>query len=268
MLWACLLLPSLPLDVFARSLSTPDAARPFAVTTVGHYRRIVAANAAALDAAIVPEQLVSASLVLASDLVLRDRDPQLESAALAGVATWATQFTPAVSLAPPNGVLAEIGGSLRLFGGLKRLVIELARGAQDLGYSARLALAPTPLAALLFPRAECNVTAVRLPLLDDALAPLPLAHLDVAPDILAMLAAAGVTTFGQACALPRAGLARRVGAGFVALLDRARGLVPDPRVPFVPPPRYAGRLDLPAPVANVEALAFATNRLVHELAGW
>jgi protein ImuB len=37
---------------------------------------------------------------------------------------------------------------------------------------------------------------------------------------------------------------------------------------FVPPPRYAGKLDLPAPVANVEALAFAVNRLVVELAGW
>src|SRR4029453_10302526 len=197
MLWACLLLPSLPLDVFARSLSPADAARPFAVTTGGHYPRIVAANAAALDAAIAPKQLVSASLVLAPDIVLRDRDLELECAALAGVATWATQFTPVVSLAPPDAVLAEIGGSLRLFGGLKRLTIELARGAHDLGYSTRLSLAPTPLAALLFARAECSVTANRLRLLDNTLAPLPLAHLDVAPDVLATLAAAGVTTFGQ-----------------------------------------------------------------------
>ena len=37
---------------------------------------------------------------------------------------------------------------------------------------------------------------------------------------------------------------------------------------FVPPPRYTGKLDLPAPVANVDALAFAVNRLVFELAGW
>jgi len=268
MLWSCLLLPSLPLEVFARSLSPADSARPFAVATGGHYPRIVAANAAALDAAIAPDQLVSASLVLAPGIVLRDRDPQLESAALAGVATWATQFTPAVSLAPPNAVLAEIGGSLRLFGGLRRLTVELARGAQDLGYSARLALAPTPLAALMFARAECSVTAIRQSMLNDALAPLPLANVDIAPHVLATLAAAGVTTFGQACALPRAGLARRVGADFVATLDRARGLVPDPRLPFVPPPRYEGRLDLPAPVSNVEALAFAANRLVHELAGW
>jgi len=268
MLWACLLLPSLPLDVFARSLSPADAARPFAVASGGHYPRIVAVNEAARDAAIVPEQLVSAALARAPGIVLRDRDPQLEAAALAGVASWATQFTPMVSLAPPDAVLAEIGGSLRLFGGLRRLTGELARGAQDLGYAARLALAPTPLAALSFARAGSPVTTVRLPLPDDALAPLPLAHLDAAPEAVATLAAAGVTTFGQACALPRAGLARRVGADFVATLDRARGFVPDPRPPFVPPPRYEGRLDLPAPIANVEALAFATNRLVHELAGW
>jgi protein ImuB len=75
-------------------------------------------------------------------------------------------------------------------------------------------------------------------------------------------------TFGQACALPRAALARRVGAEFVATLDRARGLAADPRLPFVPPPRYEGKLELPAPVASIEALAFAVNRLVRELAGW
>jgi protein ImuB len=268
MLWACLLLPSLPLEVFARSLSLADAARPFAVATGGHSPRIVAVNDAARDAAIAPEQLVSAALARAPGIVLRDRDRRQETAALEAVAAWATQFTPAISLAPPDAVLAEIGGSLRLFGGLKRLTAELTRGARDLGYSTRLALAPTPLAALLLARADCPVTATRLSLLDSALAPLPLAHLDLAAEVIAMLATAGVTTFGQACALPRPGLARRAGADFVATLDRVRGLIPDPRPPFAPPARYRGRLDLPAPVANVEALTFATNRLVHELAGW
>src|SRR5206468_13082141 len=84
----------------------------------------------------------------------------------------------------------------------------------------------------------------------------------------ATLAAAGITTFGAACALPRDALARRVGADFVATLDRAQGLRADPRPPFVPPPRYEGKLELPAAVESVEALTFALNRLVHELAGW
>ncbi len=102
----------------------------------------------------------------------------------------------------------------------------------------------------------------------DALPPLPLSLTEADPAAVATLAAAGITTFGQACALPRAALARRVGADFVALLDRVRGLIPELRPPFVPPPRYAGKLDLPAPVASVDALAFAVNRLVLELAGW
>src|SRR5947207_12587682 len=95
MLWTCLLLPSLPLDIFARAQTPADEAKPFAVTTGGHYPRVVIANAAAASAGVCIGQLVSASLALAPDLVLRDRDPQAETAALAAVAAWATQFTPA-----------------------------------------------------------------------------------------------------------------------------------------------------------------------------
>jgi protein ImuB len=285
MLWTCLLLPSLPLDVFARGQTPADAAKPFAVTTGGHYPRVVIANAAAAAAGVCTGQLVSASLALAPDLILRDRDPQAEAAALAAVAAWTTQFTPAVSLAPPNAVLAEIGGSLRLFGGLPQIADQFANGARDLGYAARLAFAPTPTAALLFARTDksrvrydfsCSALGfasisrkvVSDPTFQSALAPLPLSQLDVEPEVIEFLAAAGITTFGQACALPRDALARRVGAAFVATLDRARGLAADPRPPFVPPPRYEGKLELPATIENVEALAFAVNRLVHELAGW
>jgi len=295
MLWTCLLLPSLPLDIFARAASPADAAKPFAVATGGRTPRIVSANAGARNAGIRTGQLVSASLALSPDLVLRDRDPDAETAALAAVATWATQFTPVVALAPPDAVLVEIGGSLRLFDGLPKLTALLSRGVRDLGYAMRSALAPTPAAALLFARAETangnrlsgsiagktGATCRQAPASEftaapmtnpqawfDALLPMPLSLLDADPAVVAMLAAAGVTTFGQACALPRAALIRRVGADFVALLDRARGLVPDPRLPFVPPPRYTGKIDLPAPVENVEGLAFAVNRLVFELAGW
>ena len=51
-------------------------------------------------------------------------------------------------------------------------------------------------------------------------------------------------------------------------LDRTLGRVPDPRAPFVPPPRFTGKLDLPAPVHDVEALGFGVHRLVRDLADW
>ena len=44
MLWACLLLPSLPLDVFSRAIAPEHADRPFVVASGGHYPRVVAAN--------------------------------------------------------------------------------------------------------------------------------------------------------------------------------------------------------------------------------
>ena len=156
MLWTCLLLPALPLEVYTRAQAPADGARPFAVTAGGHPPRVVAANAAAADAGIRSDQHVSAALALAPGIVLRERDPGAEAAALAAIATWATQFTPTVSLAPPNAVLAEIGGSLRLFGGLAHLAAQVARGVRDLGYTAHLAFAPTPTAALLFARAGEN----------------------------------------------------------------------------------------------------------------
>ena len=289
MLWCCLFLPSLPLEVFARA-QAPDDPRPFAVTTGGHYPRIVSASAAAAAAGIVPDQLVSAALALAPEVVLRDRDPAAEAAALASFATWVTQFTPMVSLAPPDALIAEISGSLRLFGGFPRLAARLAQGARDLGYTVRQAQAPTPAAALMFARARSDAAVrakgnaasgadpraaepsrrqsfERTPFLD-VLAHLPLAYLEVTRDVLATLAGAGITTFGEACALPRDGLARRVGGDFVTLLDRVRGLAADPRLPFVAPPVYQGALALPAPVGDAQALAFAANRLVHELTGW
>ncbi len=268
MLWACLLFPSLPLDVFARASAPADAARPFVVGSGGHYPRIVAINAAALAAGIRPGQLVSAALALAPELVLRDRDPDAEARALAQLATWTATFTPGTHLAPPDAVLADIGGSLRLFGGLPPLIARLASDVQAQGYAMRLGVAPTPGAALLLARAG-DPRPLRDPAqLAATLAPLPLALVDLDAATLRTLAEAGITTFGAAAALPRDGLARRFGAGLVATLDRALGRIPDPRPPFVPPPRFASCLELPAPVHDVEALQFGVHRLVQELSAW
>jgi protein ImuB len=268
MLWACLIFPSLPLDVFARAQSPDDAAHPFVVSSGGHYPRVVAANAAARETGIRTGQLISASLAFAPELKCRDRDADAEARALAQLATWALTFTPSAGLAPPNAIVAEIGGSLRLFSGLPQLVARLMEGTEALGYTARLGLAPTPGAALLFARASRIQPIFATAQLPELLAPLPLTLVDLDDALRTTLADAGVTTFGQAVALPRYGLARRGGTELVQTLDRALGRVADPRSPFVPPPHFASKLDLPSPVHDTEALGFGVNRLVQELATW
>ena len=268
MLWACLIFPSLPLDVFARAQSPEEAAHPFVVSSGGHYPRVVAANAAAREAGIHAGQLISAALAFAPHMRSRDRDADAETRALAQLATWALTFTPGAGLAPPDAVVAEIGGSLRLFSGLPPLLARLAGGAQTLGYAARLGLAPTPGAALLLARAGCTQPVTALAQLPELLAPLPLTQVDLDDALRTTLAQAGITTFGQAAALPRDALARRGGDELIRVIDRALGRVADPRPAFVPPPRFASRLDLPAPVRDAEALGFGVNRLVQELAAW
>jgi len=229
---------------------------------------VVAANACARAAGIRRDQLISAALAFAPGVVLRDRDASAEAAALAEVATLLLAFTPQVSIALPDAVLAEIEGSVRLFGGLTPLLERLAQCVQRRGYGTRMALAPTPTAALLLARAGLAEPVLDRHGLAAALAPLPLALLDFEAGTLATLKAAGVTTFGAAQALPRAGLARRFDQNVVDTLDRALGRAPDPRMPYAPPPRFERKLALPAPVDNVEALGFGVNRLVSELAGW
>src|SRR6185312_16059717 len=149
-------------------------------------------------------------------------------------------------------------------GGLARIVRRVEAGLRAHGFMPVTGVAPTPLAALALARAGDARPVLAVDDLASRLAPLPLAHFDVDAEALALLAAAGVTTFGAARALPRDGLARRCGPALPAMADRAL----DTRAPHVPAPRFASRLALPAPVHDAEALAFAVNRLVQSLSAW
>src|SRR5436190_21227786 len=202
MLWIALRLPDLPLEVYARAQSLDDALAPFAVTSGGSRPQIVVANATARDAGVKRGQPVAGALALVPGIVLRERDEAAEAAALEAVATWALGFTPTASLVPPRTVLAEIGGSRKLFGGLGRIVDAIALGLRARGHAARLAIAPTPLGADVLARLGHEAPVTTHDALRDALAAAPLAALDLDAKLVDTLAAAGVRTIGAADALP------------------------------------------------------------------
>src|SRR5947208_16859095 len=68
--------------------------------------------------------------------------PRLPPGTLEHVAAWACQFTPRVSLEPPQGLLLEVEGSLRLFGGLERLLERLREGLDAMELTGQLGVAP------------------------------------------------------------------------------------------------------------------------------
>lgn len=258
-------LPRLPLELYARGTLCPD---PQAVAETGpRGARIVLADAAAREAGVRRGMSVTAAHALCRQLILYPRAPEREAAALEGVAAWALRFTSFVSVASPVTLLLEVAGSLRLFGGLDVIVVQLRNGMEELGYHSRLAVAPTPRAALWLARARDGAVVQQRARLVDVLSPLPLQALNPDGKKLQALRGMGLRCVGDLLRLPRDGLARRLGKELVHELDRALGRAPDPRAAFVPPHVFHRSLSLPAEIDNVEALLFPIQRLVSELAG-
>ena len=178
--------------------------------------------------------------------------PSLPPEALAPIAAWACQFTPRVSLEPPQELLLEVEGSLRLFGGFDPLRQKLAAGLEALGYPFALATASTARAALW--RARGGGAAF------DSL-PIEVTHFDTG-----FLGSIGIATVGELAQLPRDGLAR-CDPRVLAELDQALGAAPEPRAFFVPPLCFRAALELPAAVAHAEGLLFGARRLLVQLEG-
>jgi protein ImuB len=217
------------------------------------------------------------------------------------LAVCAQRFTPRVSLVPPDGLVLEVKGSLHLFNGVEGLSRALASECASLGLKSMVALAPTPLAALVAARvshigdsladrsvshigdslADRSVSHIGDSLADRSVAPsfvvtepvrlvgqlmpLPLAALRWPQETLDRLARMGVRTIGQALRLPRAGFARRFGTDTLATLDRLTGRAPDPRDRFRARERFRRRRELNFELESHDGLLGALTPLLEEL---
>ena len=228
------------------------------------------ANSAAQAAGIREGQAVASARALAGELRVVERNPAAERETLERIAAWASQFTPMTCI-DVRGVVLDVATSLKLFGGHAKLTAAVRQGVRELGFHAALGVAPTPLAARLFARAEAHGRAVRSCTeqreLRDRVADLPLFLLDWPEQTLARLTDLGLVRMRDVMALPADGLSRRFGPETVIYLERLLGRCADPRVPHTPPQRFRARLELPADVDGVEALLFPLKRLLKELEG-
>lgn len=258
MLWLALHFPRLAVEVFA---AAPPAA---AIAN----QRVVMADEQAETAGLRPGMRLSSALGLVPGLVVRPYDPARQIATLATLACWAGQFSPQLSIASDTELVLEIGGSLRLFGGLPSLLARVQEDGTAQGFALRLGLAPTPLAAQWQARAGVAPAPLTPSSMQAMLAPLPVAVLDLAAIERQRLATLGLQHIGQLLALPTAALARRFGPALVQQLAQATGELPDLRPPFVFPEHFVQRLELPARVDHAAMLLFAARRLVMALAGW
>ena len=256
-------LPRLPLEACGRSAGH---AAPLAVVCDERADSpLLVANESARAAGIRPGMGLGAAAALVPRLEVLQRDPTLERAALEGLAAWAEQFTACISLAPPAGLLLEVGGSLRLFGGAAALRERIESGLRGLGFDASTGTAPTPAAAWLFARAGLSEPVPERSRLPGRLAEVPLACLDLPAPVLRDLESMGVRSFREGYRLPRDAASRRVGEALVDTMDRALGRRPEVLARYTAPPAFSRRLDFPAEVEDLAPIREALRRLLSEL---
>lgn len=198
------------------------------------------------------------------------------AAMLQRLCLYAQRFTSFVSIEPPNALLLEIRGSLRLFGSLERLQAGIDACWRGLALQAHSVTAPSTLAALWIARcvrlrSGAAVNGVPLCIEDAGTLPGHLAKLPIACtawDIkrLQTLRAMGVTRLGELLRLPRAGLARRLGAAAVLDLDIALGRQFAPRRAFVPRERFRARCDFETEIEHAAYLEKALEPLIERCA--
>ncbi|MFV8835314.1 DNA polymerase Y family protein [Aquisalimonas sp.] len=260
MLWFALQLPLFPIE----SLGHGTTSRAIGVI---EQRQITFLNHAAREVGIRPHMTPGEARALSDDILLLPRQRETEVRSLHHLAGWAYQFSGQVSPRTPNGLLLEVGGSLRLFGGLHTLCRGITEELEPLGHAYCYGIAPTPTAAWMLASGGVRRPVTRLADLPERLAPLPCAVLELPQAQQQALRGLGLQTLGDCLRLPRRDLARRFGRGLLLQLEHALGERPEPRHGHQPPQRFHRQLDLPAEAHDTRSVAFALQRVLRELTG-
>ncbi|MBA2660506.1 MAG: DNA polymerase Y family protein [Nitrosospira sp.] len=269
MLWIALHCPTLSLDWIERRF--PAALIPAMAATVrkGNQVYIQQANKPAQQRGVMAHQPLASALSLFPDLVVVENDPNEEMKALQEAAYAALRFTPHISM-QRSGLIAEVSGSLKLFGGLKKLCQSLNQAAAAQGLQLCVGIAPTSKGAWLLAqsaplRAVINGASTRFRLLLDSL---PIHLLESAQPHLEVIRGIGCKTLADLQRLPRSGIARRFGPDLPTELDRAYGDSPDPQLWLEVPEYFQQKIALMAQVESVELLSVTVQRMIEQMCGW
>ncbi len=273
MLWLALHLPQLSLEAFCATLDDAARRRPVALVAQHLVQNV---NRAAAERGVQPGAKRATALALAPDLLLAEADTARDAAALRAVAHAALAYTLSVTLHDAQTVLLEVQASLRLFGGLAALRQQLREALAPLGHQVQAAAAPTATGAALLAQWHpadrgdlvLGVHATDLKALQALLDQTPVWFLGPGREHWQALQGMGLHNLSDLHPLPRAGLARRFGAGLLDDLDRARGALADPRQWLTLPAVFDSRLELFARAETTDQVLHGASVLLARLVAW
>ncbi|MEK6675409.1 MAG: DNA polymerase Y family protein [Planctomycetota bacterium] len=206
------------------------------------------------------------SLLANRPVLVQPFTPDVDAANLTKLAHWATRFSPVVAVDQPDGLLLDIAGCEHLFGGEEPLAERIASSLEQLGFPCRLGVAPTFACAHAVARyGNQHIDYVSRDRVHVALAPLPVAALQVEQTVCEALNEVAVEKIGQLYPIPREELASRFGHELLRRLDQALGDVAEHIEPIVASQPIAVAKSFDGPVLHVEIVEAVVRELLSEL---
>ena len=266
MMWLAVHFPNLALEIFGfHQLDTP--------AVVLEDQKIHSLNEPARQMSIIAGSTLATAHSICPGIVHAQRDTELEQQRLTRLAEILYGFSAQVSLEKPQGVVLEIGGSLKLFGNHKTLSQKAQAICRELGHDNQASAATTPRAAIALSRAPSTsktwgMQAIRQVPLQSA--GLELAGVD--KQVIERLSNMGIQSLGPLLDLPASQLGKRFGKHLLAYIAQLKGDLPDPRINITPAVTFDGSLHLLQPLNNIQDLlerpGSPMQKLLRDLEAW
>ena len=197
--------------------------------------------------------------------------PALDRQALDALAQWALRFSPMVQVDPvcspaQGGLLMDITGCQRLFGGEENLLHQLRQALRRLGFTVRVVSAGTIGCAWAMAHygqqpEQCIPDGAEA----QAVAPLPAAALRLEEATVKALGEVGLRGIGQILPLSARSLRERFGPELPRRIDQALGRAWEAVEPVGQVSTPRALLELAGPVRDLEALKLGAQHLLGKL---
>ena len=233
--------------------------------------RVLDANAAAREHGVAPGMTDAEAVARCPRLTRRPASDEAVASARHALLDACLSVSPRVEdpglTAKAGGydVHVDVAGLGRLIGPDDAVGHRLVQRAHAVGLVARVGIADTRAAASVAARCGPPVHVIAPGAEREALAAVSLATLEVSPDLAQTFARWGVSTLGALAALPRDGLATRLGRAGLAAHDLACGRDREPFHPYMPPPFWQEAQGLEWEIDSLPALDVVLERVLARL---
>lgn len=240
--------------------------RPLAVVSgTPPATRVVEANAAAREQGVRPGLPDAEAGARCPGLQRRPVCAEAVASARQALLGACLAVSPRIEDAEPGLVFIDVEGLDRLIGPEVAIAAALVRHARAVGLHARVGIATTRVRARVAARVGPPIHVLAAGQETAALAPVSLAQLPLHADVRATLARWGVETVDALAALPRQGVATRLGAAGLAAHDLACGRDSTPFRPYVPPPFWEEAQGVEWEIDELQALTALLERVLDRL---